>query len=101
MRAGWLVALLLSGLAQADEVRVDIKGFMFDPQPLEIAAGTTVTWVNHDAIPHTVAESGHLFRSAALDTDDQFSFTFNAPGTYQYFCTVHPQMVGTIHVVLR
>ncbi|WP_455922751.1 cupredoxin domain-containing protein [Pseudomonas putida] len=96
-----MLALLMVGAAQADEVHIDIKGFMFDPQPLEIAIGTTVTWINHDPIPHTVAETSHLFRSAALDTDERFSWTFKDPGTYQYFCTVHPQMVGTIHVVQR
>lgn len=99
MKTWLLMALLLAGSAQAAEVRIDIKGFMFDPQPLQIATGTTVTWVNHDPIPHTVAESGHLFRSEALDTDDTFSWTFTTAGTFQYFCTVHPQMVGTIHVV--
>jgi len=100
MKAWWL-CLLLASAAHADEVRIDITGFMFAPQPLDVPVGTTVTWVNHDPIPHTIAQSAHLFRSAALDTDDRFSFTFTTPGTFQYFCTLHPQMVGTVHVVPR
>ena len=61
-------------------------------------AGTTVTWTNQDDIPHTVASSQQAFRSKALDTDDKFSFTFTTPGSYKYFCSLHPHMTGTIVV---
>ena len=61
-------------------------------------AGTTVTWDNEDDIPHTVASSSKLFRSKVLDTDDKFSFTFTTPGVYEYFCSLHPHMTGTIVV---
>jgi plastocyanin len=57
-----------------------------------------VIWRNEDDIPHMVASSTRLFKSKALDTDDSFSFTFTAPGTYEYFCSLHPRMTGTVVV---
>jgi plastocyanin len=63
-----------------------------------VKAGTTVTWINEDDAPHTVASSNKLFKSKALDTGDKFSFTFTTPGTYAYFCSVHPHMTGTVVV---
>ena len=61
-------------------------------------AGTTVTWINADDAPHTVVSSTKLFKSSALDTEDKFSFTFTTPGTYEYFCSLHPHMTGTVVV---
>jgi amicyanin len=84
--------------AAAAEVKVAIDNFTFDPPKLTVKAGTTVTWVNRDDIPHTVASSTHAFKSKALDTDNSFTFTFTAPGTYAYFCSLHPHMTGTIVV---
>ena len=64
---------------------VSIDNFTFTPKALTVKAGTSVTWTNHDDIPHGIASSDNAFkRSAALDTDDSYSFTFTAPGTYQY-----------------
>jgi len=80
----------------ASEVSVD--NFTFGPETITVAANGTVTWVNHDDVPHVIASTDGLFRSKALDTDDKYSFTFAKPGTYQYFCTVHPKMVGKIIV---
>ena len=78
---------------------VSIDNFTFTPASLTVKAGTTVTWTNKDDIPHGIASSDNAFKkSRALDTDDNFSFTFTTPGTYQYFCYVHPLMVGTIVV---
>jgi len=57
-----------------------------------------VTWTNKDDIPHAIAAADKSFRSKALDTDDAYSFTFTTPGTYQYFCSLHPHMTGTIVV---
>ena len=69
------------------------------PQTLTVKAGTTVTWTNKDDIPHGIASSNNAFKkSGALDTDDSYSFTFTTPGTYQYFCYLHPHMVGSIVV---
>ena len=78
---------------------VAIDNFTFNPQTLTVKAGTTVTWTNKDDIPHGIAVTNNAFkRSQALDTDDSFSFTFTTPGTYQYFCYIHPHMTGTIVV---
>lgn len=79
---------------------VTVDNFAFGPAAITVAAGTKVTWTNHDDEPHTVtsANDPKLFRSAALDTGDSFSFTFDKPGTYKYFCSIHPQMIGTVVV---
>ncbi|MDE2136081.1 MAG: cupredoxin family copper-binding protein [Gammaproteobacteria bacterium] len=74
------------------------RDFMFAPLTVTIAAGTTVTWTNRDDEPHTVVSDTGLFRSGALDTNESFSFRFDAPGTYHYACSIHPRMVGTIVV---
>ena len=87
--------------AQADgpTSTLSIHNFTFTPQTLIVKAGTTVTWINKDDIPHGIASSNNAFKkSGALDTDDNFSFTFTTPGTYQYFCYLHPHMVGSIVV---
>ncbi len=77
---------------------VAIDNFTFTPSELTIAAGAQVTWINKDDVPHTVVSVDHKFKSRALDTDEKFSFTFRAPGTYEYFCSVHPKMTGKIIV---
>jgi len=79
-------------------ISVSIDNFSFAPSPLEIPAGTEVTWINKDDVPHTVVSTDRKLRSQALDTGEKFSFTFQDPGTYQYFCSVHPKMTGTIIV---
>ena len=89
----------LSVAASADPaVDIAVKGFAFSPQNLKIAPGTTVTWTNRDDEPHIIVSGEAKFRSDALDTGDKFSFTFVTPGTYTYFCTLHPQMTGAIEV---
>jgi plastocyanin len=79
---------------------VTINNFEFQPPSLTVAPGTKVTWVNKDEEPHTVlsADGGATFKSPALDTDDKFSLTFDKPGSYKYFCSLHRHMVGTIVV---
>ncbi|MCI3179953.1 amicyanin [Caulobacter sp. CCUG 60055] len=77
---------------------VAIKGFAFTPQVVTVAPGTTVTWTNVDEDPHTVTANDKSFHSAALDTDDKFTFTFTKPGEYAYFCSLHPHMTGKIVV---
>jgi len=93
-----VACLLLSMPVWAQEVKIDIREFMFGPKDLNVAVGTKVTWVNDDQIPHTVAETHKVFRSGALDTNDSFSWVFNTPGEYEYFCALHPQMIGKIVV---
>lgn len=100
-RCGALVvaALLAFGpSAWAADAEVKIDNFTFSPPTLTIKAGTTVTWKNEDDIPHTVASVTKAFKSKALDTDDSYSFTFATAGTYAYFCSLHPHMMGTIVV---
>jgi plastocyanin len=77
---------------------VTIGNFTFGPAVLTVPKGATVTWVNGDDIPHTVMAVDKSFRSKPLDTNDRFSFTFAHPGTYAYFCSIHPQMTGKIVV---
>ena len=85
--------------AQTPAAAVSIDNFTFNPQAVTVKAGTTVTWTNKDDIPHGIAATNNAFkRSQALDTDDSFSFAFTTPGTYQYFCYIHPHMTGTIVV---
>jgi plastocyanin len=84
--------------AAAPPAVVDIRNFQFQPATLTIAAGTTVTWKNDDASPHSVAAQDGAFRSEPLDTKDSYSFTFGKPGTYVYGCTFHPMMLGKVIV---
>jgi plastocyanin len=92
-------ALLAYGAVAAQGPgEVTIDNFTFGPPELTVAVGTTVKWVNHDDIPHTVVDKNKAFRSKALDTDDAFSFTFASAGTFDYFCGLHPHMVGKIVV---
>jgi amicyanin len=77
---------------------VQIDNFSFTPPTLTVHPGTTVTWVNKDDVPHTVTSTDKKFQSRALDTDERFSFTFPAAGTYDYFCSVHPHMTGKVIV---
>ncbi len=84
--------------AQASNVEVKIDNFSFGPATLTVAAGTTVTWTNRDDIPHTVVSDDKVFKSKVLDTDEKFSFTFTKPGTYGYFCSIHPKMTGKVVV---
>jgi plastocyanin len=83
--------------AQAQEIKVTIDNFTFTPAELNLKVGDTVTWTNHDDIPHTVVSAGK-FRSKTLDTDNSFTFTFSAAGDYRYFCSLHPHMTGMIKV---
>jgi plastocyanin len=80
------------------EVKID--NFSFGPGTITVAVGTTVTWTNRDDIPHTVVSTDDpkAFKSKVMDTDEKFSYTFAKPGTYPYFCSIHPKMTGKIVV---
>jgi plastocyanin len=102
--------LSLSGFALGGEMkdpdsisnkqnRIEIKDFAFNPQTITVKAGEKVTWINRDEEPHTVVSVEKQFKkSTALDTDQEFTITAGSPGTYTYFCSVHPKMTGTIIV---
>jgi plastocyanin len=101
MLIGPIVAAMLAAasVAAQDATNViTIDNFTFTPPELTVAVGTTVKWLNHDDIPHTVANKDKAFRSQALDTDDSFSHTFASAGTFDYFCGLHPHMVGKVIV---
>lgn len=78
------------------EVKID--NFSFTPQEIKVKVGTTITWTNRDDIPHTVTSTDAIFKSKTLDTDDKFTTTFTKPGTYPYFCSIHPKMTGKVVV---
>lgn len=102
--AGTVVAALLlvsAGPARPQQEtgpRVEIKAHGFGSAELTVRPGTTVTWINHDDDPHTVTSTENVFRSPGLDTDETYSYTFTKPGTYPYFCTLHPMMTGKVVV---
>jgi plastocyanin len=88
-------------VAPTEANAVNINSFAFSPKELTVPVGTTVTWTNRDEEPHTVVTPGGgpaAFKSGALDGGDQFSFTFTKPGTYRYFCSIHPFMTATVVV---
>ena len=100
-----LAASLLTARLAARQVEtvatspsVHIDNFTFTPQEITITRGATVTWVNDDDIPHDIAASDKAFRSKAMDTEEKYSFKFNEPGTYAYFCSLHPHMQGKVIV---
>jgi plastocyanin len=91
-------AVAAQDATKKDANEITIDNFTFTPKELTVAVGTTVKWVNHDDIPHTIVEKKTTFRSKALDTDDSYSFTFTSAGTFDYFCGLHPHMVGQVIV---
>jgi plastocyanin len=93
-----LVSLRAASAVPAKTQTVQIKGFAFVPQVITVTPGTTVTWTNADEDPHTVTANDKSFHSAAMDTDDHYSFTFTKPGDYAYFCSLHPHMTAKIIV---
>ncbi len=99
IRPALAAALLVLGASplRAQDIKVTIDNFTFTPAELTVKVGDTVTWTNHDDIPHTVVSAGK-FRSKALDSDDSFTFTFATAGDYKYFCSLHPHMTGLIKV---
>ena len=97
---GAFVRLLGGAAADSTPVAVEINNFAFEPRDVTIERGATVQWTNHDTEPHTVVSSADpkAFRSPPLDTGDTYAFVFKEPGTYRYFCSIHPHMVATITV---
>ena len=82
----------------AGTVTISIDNFAFAPAELSVAPGTTVVWTNHDDVEHTVTASDNGFTSTAIQTAGQFSYTFSTPGTYSYFCAIHPFMTAKVIV---
>jgi plastocyanin len=82
--------------AAAHDVVVD--NFSFSPAATAVAAGTTIRWTNRDDAPHNIVSTERQFKSPVLDTGEQFSYRFDRPGTYPYFCSLHPRMTGKVVV---
>lgn len=82
--------------AAISEIKID--NFSFGPQTITVPFGATVTWINRDDIPHTSVSTEGVFKSKVMDTDEKFTYTFTKPGTYRYYCTIHPKMTGTVVV---
>jgi plastocyanin len=82
----------------ADGTQVVVDNFSFTPATAAVPVGTTVTWTNHDDIPHNVVSPEQKFKSPVLDTDEMFSHTFDVAGTYKYYCSIHPRMTGQVVV---
>jgi len=79
--------------------QVNIDNFSFTPTTLTVPVGAKVTWTNKDDVPHTVVSTNKAFpHSPAMDTDESFSYAFAKAGTYEYYCSVHPKMVGKVVV---
>jgi len=109
-RRGWLLAGILAGsvllgagailAAELQDGTVNIDNFSFGPAEIVVPAGTKVTWTNRDDIPHTVTDAAtpREFKSPPLDTGDTFTHVFGLPGTYHYFCSLHPHMQATVVV---
>jgi plastocyanin len=94
-----LLAFTVPAPAFAEGAQVKIDNFAFTPDVIEVKVGTTVTFVNHDDIPHSVVATNGSFRSKALDTDQSFTFTPAKAGEFAYFCGLHPHMKAKIVVV--
>jgi plastocyanin len=94
-----VAAVALAGWAHAAApTRLDIEHFQFAPSTVTVTRGTSVTWINHDEETHAVTSATGAFSSPALELDQTFSHTFTQPGTYTYFCALHPHMRATIIV---
>jgi len=78
--------------------QVVVDNFSFTPTTAAVPLGTTVTWTNRDDVPHNVVNPEQKFKSPVLDTGETFSHTFDAAGTYKYYCSIHPRMTGQVVV---
>src|SRR5579862_341381 len=84
--------------AGAGQQQVVADNFSFAPATTAVPAGSTITWTNRDDVPHNIVSTEQKFKSPVLDTDENFSHTFDAPGTYKYYCSIHPKMTGEVVV---
>ena len=92
------ISLLVSSTALADDYRVNIKNGSFVPSALTVPVGATVEWHNQDGVQHRIVSSQGLFDSGVIDSGKKFSVKFNSAGAYNYYCSLHPQMQGSITV---
>jgi plastocyanin len=93
-----IVMAIGSRTATAAEAEIIVDNFTFSPVPLAVKAGTTVTWVNHDDIPHSIVCPVLKMKSHPMDTDETFAYRFEQEGTFDYICGLHPHMHGQVVV---
>ena len=95
-----MAALLLfaPAVSAQDDMTVSIQDFSFSPAQITVAPGTTVTWTNEGPSPHTTTADDGTWDSGTMEQGEDFSFTFDEPGTYTYHCSIHPDMTATIKV---
>lgn len=98
MQAGAAAAQQPAATATVDHVEVKMVNMAFQPANLQVKAGTTVTWVNEDSAPHTATARDHSWDSGIFNQGQSWSYTFDTPGAYDYFCVVHPYMTGKVTV---
>jgi plastocyanin len=79
--------------------KVEIVEFAYDPDPVTIEAGGKVIWINRDSAPHTATANDGSFDTETLEQGKLKSESFKQPGSYPYFCEIHPSMRGTVEVV--
>ena len=79
--------------------QLNIQNFAYQSANIQVRVGTAATWTNQDNVPHSVTFKHGMKDSGLLSQRQSFSYTFNTPGTYQYYCTVHPYMVATVTVI--
>jgi len=97
--AGHATAVTDEQGGSSDKYQIKIDNFSFAPATLTVPAGATVTWVNQDDVPHNIVSSeGKTLKSPVMDTDEKFSYTFTKPGTYPYYCGIHPKMTAKVIV---
>jgi len=89
---------LEAATTNVDARDVVVDNFSFAPATTSVSVGSTITWTNRDDVPHNIVSTEQKFKSPVLDTDEQFSHRFDAPGSYKYFCSIHPKMTGRIVV---
>jgi len=101
----FLIALLMSGFGVScqpgptpQQTDVVIEGLAFNPEEINVPVGSTVTWSNQDSVTHTVTARDQTFDSGDLPVGGTFNYTFEEKGTFDYFCTIHPNMEGTVIV---
>ena len=93
-----LQSLRVNAQQKSDTTEVRIDNFSFAPGTLTVPVGTTVTWTNRDDIPHPAVSTEGAFKSKVMDTDEKFSYKFTKAGTFPYFCSIHPKMIGKVVV---
>ena len=99
MMGGYPTTSAQQGTPVTGVTKVTIQNFAYQPANIQVRVGTTITWTNQDNVPHSITFKNGMKDSGLLAYRQSFSYTFNTPGTYQYYCTVHPYMVGTVTVV--